>query len=156
MIPEGRKPTWWWRVRSFANRHATVIAFVLLTAVAVGSVAGIRNEARDRAEAVEAEGEKRTTAVAEQAEQNTAEVCAESRNLRLLVSELIDTAVNDDGGGGLNLTAPASFAALPPSVQAYLRELVAMSAGTDDGPDLAERLRAFQAARLSDLPEFCT
>jgi hypothetical protein len=155
VIPEGVPPTRRYRARSWVDRHATAIAFVLLAAVAVGAVAGVRWEASARAEDVREEAVARTADLEVAATERRQQICAESRNLRALVGELIETAVSGDGGG-VSLLAPASFGLLPAVVQQYLREYVALAASGDETPNLAARLREFQATRLADLPEFCT
>ena len=131
------------------------IAIVLVCAVGAGAVAGVRWEADQRAEDVRDEAEARAVDVEAAAAERRNQICEESRNLRALVGELIDTAVS--GEPGVSLLEPDSFRLLPSSVQQYLREYVALTAGQEgDPPDLGERLREFQRTRLGDLPEFCT
>src|SRR5690349_3860584 len=90
VIPEGRPPTRRYRARSWADRHATAIAFVLLAAVAVGAVAGVRWEASARAEDVREEAVARAADLEVAATERRQQICAESRNLRALVGELIE------------------------------------------------------------------
>lgn len=144
-------------LQRFGDRHAIKIAFTLIVAVAVVAVAGVRWEANNRADQVQAESEQRAIDVERAATERRGQICAEARNLRALVSELIDTAVGEGGSSGLPLTELPTFAALPESVQAYLQELAAASAASpEDQPDLATRLRSFQESRLAELPDFCT
>lgn len=147
--------SWWDRFLSWRDRHAMTLAILLLTGVAALAIAGVRWEAGQRSDDVDQESKDRAAAVEAAAQERRDQICAESRNLRLLVSELIDTAVDDSGDGGLDLTAPRSFALLPASVQDYLLELAAQSSNGDEGPSLAERLTEFQETRLDELPEFC-
>lgn len=150
------KPSLWFRFRSFGSRHAMKIALVIVAVAAVAALAGVRWEARHRAEAaastLAAAVESDRIAAAERRRQ----ICQESRNLRALVSELIDTAVGDDPNGGVRFDEVPSFRSMPASVQQFLRDYAAAQARGEEGPDLAERLRTFQEDRLGDLPEFCT
>lgn len=153
-MTEATKAGRWFRLRSFVDRHAMVIALLLVVGVAVGAVVGVRWEARERDEAIELTNTNALAADAKQAAERRSQICAESRNLRALVSELIDTAVGEPSG--VRFDSVPSFDALPASVQQFLRDYAAASAAGASGPDLAERLRAFQESRLSELPEFCT
>lgn len=142
------------KIVSFLDAHAGKVAALLVVTGSVVGVAGVRWEARERAEAVAAEAEQRALDIAKGAEERRAEICEESRNLRALVSELIDTAVTGRGGGVRYDEVP-SFAGMPLSVQTFLRDYAAAQANGESGPDLAQRLRTFQEERLGDLPEFC-
>lgn len=137
------KPSRRYRARMFVDRHAAKIALTVVVAASFAGMAGLRWEANQRQDRIDA-------AAAERRDQ----ICDEARNLRALVSELIDTAVGDDPEG-LPLTTLDSFHALPVEVQNYLRDLAAAAAARPEGPSLAERLRLFQQTRLAELPEFC-
>lgn len=143
----------WFRGKEFVKRHAAVLAVLWVTFVGAAGLAGLQWEADNRADAVAAEAEARATDLANAAAERREQICAESRNLRALVSELIDTAVTP--GGSVRFDEVPSFSAMPASVQEFLRDYAAAQAGGESGPDLAERLRQFQADRLGELPEFC-
>lgn len=149
------KPSLWFRFRSFGSRHAMKIALGLAVCAMAVAVAGVRWEARHRAE-----GAASTLAAAVESDRIAAaerrqQICQESRNLRALVSELIDTAVGD-GSAGVRFDEVPSFHAMPMSVQRFLRDYAAAQSRGEEGPDLAERLRTFQEERLGELPAFCT
>lgn len=137
-------PGWWFRLRQFVNRHASKLALGLVVAATFAGMAGLRWEADQRQDRIDGAAVERRS-----------QICAEARNLRVLVSELIDTAVAGDDDG-LPLTTLDSFHALPPEVQTYLRDLAAVAGDRSDSPGLAERLREFQRTRLAELPAFCT
>lgn len=149
------KATLWARTRMFVDAHAAKIGLVLVVVVAAGAVAGVRWEARHRAEGIEAEAMERADAIQAAARERRVQICTEARHLRELVSELIDTAV-EPTTGGVRFDEVPSFAAMPASVQQFLHDYAAAQAGGEAGPDLAERLRAFQETRLGELPAFCT
>lgn len=144
----------WYRLQQFVARHAALIGVGIVVVASLVAVGGVRWEANQRADAIRAEGEQRAEDIEAAAADRRAQICAESRNLRALVSELIDTAVA--GEPSVNLLDVPSFTGLPASVQTFLRDYVAAVAAGESAPDLAERLREFQRTRLAELPEFCT
>lgn len=127
------------RVGAWIDRHASVLALAAALAVGVGSILGVRAEARIRAESD-----------AEQPEQ----ICEAFRLQQRITMALID-AVLEPGAGELPLLSPESFSELPESVQAYLYELVNLT--PDTGSSLAERLARFRESYLGPdhLPAYC-
>lgn len=128
------------RFGRWLDRHTMQVALGIVVTATVGSVAGLLWEADQRADAIE-----------KAAAERRAQICGEARNLRLLVSEMIDVAVTGDP---VDYTTLPSWPALPVEVQAFIVDLVAHSTTNPDGLD--DRLIRFQAERLGDLPEFCT
>jgi hypothetical protein len=125
----------WFRVRTFASRHANKIWLGILAAGLTVALFGIRNEADVRRQ----------------------QDCEALRNGQRVDRLLIDTVLDSSSGPGIPLLDIASFAALPPEVQTYVRDLAAASAPDPKAQSLAERLEMFRDEHLSPsvLPDYC-
>lgn len=127
---------WWNRAVAFNRRHATIVVLLGITAVAVAAVIGLQNEQHQR----------------------QAQICDSFVRGQATDRLLIDTVLQDSGGGGgVPLLDVASYNQLPPEVQKYVRDLAAASEPDDSGDPLAERLARFRDENLGadDVPAFC-
>lgn len=122
----------WYRLRVWTSRHANKLWLVIVVAGVFGAMAGSRWEASNREQAI----------------------CDWATHQQAIDRTLIDTVLADPAQGNPILDV-ASFAALPPEVQTYLRDIAATPSGDTD--TLARRLERFRDEHLGadDLPAYC-
>lgn len=125
------------------DRHLAVAVLLLALLVGVGVPAAQWWEGRVRQDRIDAAAVERR-----------GQICDALRASQQTDRALIDTVLDTEGGP--SLLEPESFAALPPEVRTYIREL-ASQVPEGPGQSLAERLTTFRDERLGldDLPAFC-
>lgn len=124
----------WFRVRTFAGRHANKIWLTIVVTGVVVALFGVR-----------AEGTERREQICEALENG-------QRVDRLLINTVLDTP-----GGGIPLLDVESFRSLPPEVRTYVRDLATASAPDPGARSLAARLESFRDENLGPdaLPTYC-
>lgn len=105
--------------------HPLTIAYLLIIAVFAFALWGVQHEESERRSAL----------------------CETVNDQQAVLADLLETVLDDDGSGGLPLTALPEFQQLDPDTQDYLSALEALSA-QDDPDSLDDRLRRFAAERL--------
>lgn len=125
----------WFRVRTFASRHANKIWLTIVVTGVVVALFGVRHEGEVRQD----------------------QICSALESGQRVDRALIDTVLDTEASGGVPLLDVASFAALPPEVQEYVRDLAAASAPDPGARSLAQRLATFRETQLGPdaFPSYC-
>jgi hypothetical protein len=129
-------------MRELFKRHASVIAVLIVAAVAAGIIAAVVKEASIR--------EKQ---IADQRAERLEQICGSIRDNRLALIDFTSVVLADDTQS-LPLTALPEYQQLEPATRAYVAALARSQ--VNDGPSLRQRIDDFRAGLLAlPLPEFC-